>query len=37
MDGHQIKWVWVRGHSGHVENERADQLARNAIPASRRK
>jgi ribonuclease HI len=32
MDGHQIKWVWVRGHSGHVENERADQLARDAIP-----
>jgi ribonuclease HI len=32
MDGHQIKWVWVRGHSGHVENERAAQLARDAIP-----
>lgn len=24
---HQIEWVWVRGHSGHVENERVDQLA----------
>ena len=25
---HQVKWIWVRGHSGHVENERVDQLAR---------
>ena len=24
---HRIEWVWVRGHSGHVENERVDQLA----------
>ena len=24
---HQVKWNWVRGHSGHVENERADALA----------
>jgi ribonuclease HI len=24
---HHIEWVWVRGHSGHVENERVDQLA----------
>lgn len=27
-----VKWTWIAGHSGHVENERADQLARNAIP-----
>ncbi len=27
---HQIKWVWVRGHQGHVENERCDTLAKNA-------
>jgi ribonuclease HI len=26
-----VAWTWVRGHSGHVENERADQLARTAI------
>ena len=30
---HQIQWEWVRGHSGHPENERADQLARDAIRA----
>lgn len=24
---HQVKWSWVRGHSGHPENERADGLA----------
>jgi ribonuclease HI len=32
MDGHAIEWRWVRGHSGHAENERADALARGAIP-----
>ncbi len=32
MARHQIKWVWVRGHTGHPENERADELARRAIP-----
>jgi len=25
--GHSIEWVWVKGHSGHEENEIADQLA----------
>jgi len=24
---HSLEWVWVRGHQGHLENERADQLA----------
>ena len=28
---HQAEWEWVRGHSGHPENERADRLARAAI------
>ena len=28
---HQIDWQWVRGHTGHPENERADQLANRAI------
>ena len=27
---HQVQWRWVRGHSGHVDNERVDKLARNA-------
>ena len=36
MARHQIKWHWVRGHTGHVENERADALARGAIPGPRR-
>ncbi|MFP6637261.1 MAG: ribonuclease HI [Nitrospinaceae bacterium] len=28
---HTITWVWVKGHSGHIENERCDQLANEAI------
>ena len=28
---HRISWHWVKGHAGHVENERADQLARDGI------
>ena len=30
---HEIHWEWVRGHSGHDENERVDALARQAIDA----
>ena len=26
--GHEIDWIWTRGHSGHPENERVDQRAR---------
>ena len=29
---HEVKWRWVKGHSDHVENARADALARGAIP-----
>jgi ribonuclease HI len=29
-----VTWEWVRGHAGHAENERADLLARLAIPAN---
>lgn len=28
---HRVEWHWVRGHAGHVENERADALARRGI------
>lgn len=28
---HQVEWIWVRGHAGHLENERADRLANQAI------
>ncbi|HAT34900.1 MAG TPA: ribonuclease HI, partial [Rhodospirillaceae bacterium] len=27
---HAIEWHWVKGHAGHPENERVDQLARDA-------
>ena len=26
--GHQVVWKWIKGHAGHAENERADELAR---------
>jgi ribonuclease HI len=29
---HAVQWKWVRGHAGHAENERCDQLAREGIP-----
>jgi ribonuclease HI len=35
MAEHSISWKWVAGHSGHTENDRADALARAAIPAKR--
>ena len=30
---HDIEWCWVKGHSGHPDNERVDQEANNAIDA----
>jgi len=35
MTQHTISWKWVAGHSGHAENDRADALARAAIPPRR--
>lgn len=32
-DRHQIEWRWVKGHSGHIDNERVDQAANAAIDA----
>lgn len=32
---HRVEWRWVRGHSGHVENERADALARAGLKEHR--
>lgn len=28
MEPHSVEWKWVKGHAGHPENERADELAR---------
>jgi ribonuclease HI len=31
---HKIEWIWVKGHDGHPENERADRLASDAAFAA---
>ena len=31
LEPHQVEWEWVRGHTGHPENERADDLANKGI------
>ncbi len=33
---HVVRWHWVKGHSGHIENERADALANRGIDELRR-
>lgn len=33
MKPHEIEWVWVKGHSGHADNDRADKLASDAAVA----
>jgi len=30
-DGHEVEWVWVKGHAGHDENEKADELANKGV------
>ena len=32
---HQIDWLWIKGHAGHADNERADLLARLALAEGR--
>ncbi len=32
---HAIEWIWVKGHAGHAENERADVLARRGVELAR--
>jgi ribonuclease HI len=34
---HDVQWHWVKGHSGHPENERADELANIGLEASLRR
>ncbi|MEL6600278.1 MAG: ribonuclease HI [Pseudomonadota bacterium] len=31
QDRHEVHWQWVKGHAGHPENERADELARSGM------
>jgi ribonuclease HI len=33
---HNIEWFWVKGHAGHAENERADELARRGVEQVRK-
>ena len=35
LTDHDVEWIWVKGHAGHAENERADRLATDAIKAFR--
>ena len=34
---HELRWHWIKGHAGHDENERADQLARDGVAMARLK
>ena len=36
LQRHQVSWHWVRGHAGHDDNERADELAREGMAPFRR-
>lgn len=36
MQPHSVSWQWVRGHNGHADNERADQLANRGVPKTER-
>lgn len=34
VSAHRVRWQWVRGHSGHPGNERADELANRGVPGA---
>ncbi|WP_151717363.1 ribonuclease HI [Gemmobacter serpentinus] len=34
---HQVTWKWIKGHAGHAENERADELAREGMAPFKKK
>ncbi len=34
---HTVRWHWVKGHAGHPENERADELARRGMEPFKRR
>ncbi len=34
---HDVEWLWIKGHNGHLENERCDELAREAIKKCRQR
>ena len=36
-ESHETEWAWIKGHSGHKENERCDELARKAIKTCKEK
>ena len=36
QDRHDVTWEWVKGHAGHPENERADELAREGMAPFKR-
>ncbi len=37
LKAHDVRWHWIKGHAGHAENERADQLARDGLAENRKR